>query len=175
MLELNLLRVNGGTGFRLEVACLQNQLEATRANSFPLQAQAEAGLDELASLLGLAPGALDAELAGDTTVPLPPAQVTTGDPAEMLQRRPDIRAAERTLAAQTAQIGQAEAARFPKVTLMGLSGIGATSPSDLTHLDDYSAVIEPQLSWNFLDFGRNKSDDGRLCLATKSLGPGMGQ
>jgi len=90
-------------------------------------------------------------------VPLPPAQVTTDDPAEMLQRRPDIRAAERTLAARTAQIGQAEAARFLKVTLMGLIGIGGTSPSDLTHLDGYSAIIAPQLSWNFLDFGHNKS------------------
>ena len=123
----------------------------------PLQAQADASLDELASLLGLAPGELDAELAGDATVPLPPAQVATDDPAEMLQRRPDIRSAERTLAARTAQIGQAEAARFPKVTLMGLIGIGGTSPSDLTHLDDYSAIIAPQLSWNFLDFGHNKS------------------
>ncbi|QJE03499.1 TolC family protein [Massilia forsythiae] len=73
----------------------------------------------------------------------------------MLRRRPDIRAAERTLAARTAQVGQADAARFPRLTLLGLIGIGGTHPSDLTHLDDFSAILAPQLAWNFLDFGRN--------------------
>jgi outer membrane protein TolC len=81
--------------------------------------------------------------------------VSVGDPAALLQRRPDIRAAERTLAADTAKIGQAEAARFPKLSFMGLIGIGGTDPTDLSHLDDFTALIAPQLSWSFLDFGRS--------------------
>lgn len=165
ILDLTEQRVQGGTASQLDLTRLQGQLEQTRAEAEPLEAQLDASRDELATLLGLAPGALDAELApvavagpeAGPAVPLPPAQVEVGDPASLLRRRPDIRAAERTLAARTAQVGQSEAARFPKLTLLGLIGIGGTHPSDLTHLDDYSAVVAPQLSWNFLDFGRNRA------------------
>src|SRR5262249_44169477 len=80
-----------------------------------------------------------------------------GNPATMLQHRPDIRVAERTLASDTAKIGQAEAARFPKLSFMGIIGIGGTSLSDLGKLDDFTALVAPQLGLNFLDFGRNKA------------------
>ncbi len=155
MLELTARRVQAGTASQLDLTRLQGQLESTRAGAEPLLSQLDAYRDELATLVGLAPGALDAQLAAAAPVPLPPASVATGDPAAMLKRRPDIRAAERTLAARSAQVGQADAARFPRLTLLGLIGIGGTHPSDLTHLDDFSAIAAPQLSWNFLDFGRN--------------------
>ncbi|MRX08297.1 efflux transporter outer membrane subunit [Pseudoduganella sp. FT25W] len=157
-LELALRRVKAGTASELDITRLQGQLETTRSQAEPLGAQLDAYRDELAMLVGVAPGALDAELGADpanaAAVPLPPASVAVGDPTAMLRRRPDIRAAERTLAQRQAQIGQAQAARFPKLSLMGLIGIGGTHVSDLTHLDDYSAIIAPQLSWNVLDFGR---------------------
>lgn len=155
MLELTARRVQAGTASQLDLTRLQGQLESTRAESEPLLSQLDAYRDELATLAGLAPGALDAQLAAPAPVPLPPGAVATGDPAAMLKRRPDIRAAERTLAARSAQVGQADAARFPRLTLLGLIGIGGTHPSDLTHLDDFSSIAAPQLSWNFLDFGRN--------------------
>ncbi|TQK11763.1 efflux transporter outer membrane subunit [Herbaspirillum sp. SJZ107] len=155
MLDLTARRVQAGTASQLDLTRLQGQLESTRADAEPLLSQLDAYRDELATLVGLAPGALDAQLAAAAPVPLPPASVATGDPAAMLKRRPDIRAAERTLAARSAQVGQADAARFPRLTLLGLIGIGGTHPSDLTHLDDFSAIAAPQLSWNFLDFGRN--------------------
>lgn len=155
MLDLTARRVQAGTASQLDLTRLQGQLESTRAESEPLLSQLDAYRDELATLAGLAPGALDAQLAQAAPVPLPPASVAVGDPAALLQRRPDIRAAERTLAARNAQVGQADAARFPRLTLLGLIGIGGTHPSDLTHLDDFSAIAAPQLSWNFLDFGRN--------------------
>lgn len=155
MLELTEQRRQGGTASELDLARLQGQLESTRADAEPLHAELDACLDALAVLLGQQPGALDTRLAQAQPVPLPPATVALGDPAVLLQHRPDIRAAERTLAARTAQVGQADAARFPHLTLMGLIGLGGTHASDLTHLDDFSAVIAPQLSWNFLDFGRN--------------------
>lgn len=157
-LTLALRRVQAGTASMLDVTRLQGQLETTRSQAEPLGAQLDAYRDELATLLGAVPGALDAELgagpAGAAAVPLPPASVAVGDPTAMLRRRPDIRAAERTLAQRQAQVGQAQAARFPKLSLMGLIGIGGTRVSDLTHLDDYSAILAPQLSWNVLDFGR---------------------
>lgn len=158
MLDLTAQRVDGGTASQLDLVRLQNQLESTRADAEPLVAQLDSYRDALAVLLGQAPGMLDSELgrpaADAAAVPLPPAQVAVGDPTAMLRRRPDIRAAERTLAARNAQIGQAEAARFPSLKLFGLIGIGGTSPRDLTHLGDFSAIAAPQLSWNVLDFGR---------------------
>ena len=88
---------------------------------------------------------------------MPPATIPVGDPAALIARRPDIRSAERTLASYTAKIGQAEAAKFPSVKFMGIIGLGGTDPSDLTKLDDFTALLAPQLSWNFLDFGRNRA------------------
>jgi NodT family efflux transporter outer membrane factor (OMF) lipoprotein len=155
MLDLTRQRYGRGTASLLDVARLQNQLDSARADITPLNAELDAYLDELATLTGDAPGALDETLKAAQPLPLPPASVPVGDPAALLQRRPDIRAAERVIAADTAKIGQAEAARFPKLSFMGLIGIGGTSPSDLTHLDDFTALVAPQLSWNFLDFGRN--------------------
>lgn len=157
MLALTQQRYDRGTASRLDVTRLQNQLDGTRADITPLHAQLDAYLDELATLTGEAPGALDDRLKAVRPIPLPPPQVAVGDPAALIQRRPDIRAAERTLAADTAKIGQAEAARFPKLSFMGIIGLGGTTPSDLTKLDDFTALVAPQLSWNFLDFGRNKA------------------
>jgi NodT family efflux transporter outer membrane factor (OMF) lipoprotein len=153
-LALTEQRLKGGTASRLDVARLRNQLETIRADVAPLQAQRDAYSDELALLVGALPGALDAELAKPAPLPLPPAQVAVGDPAALLQRRPDIRAAESALAARSAAIGQAEAARFPQLSLLGLIGIGGTTPGALTRLDDFAAIAAPQLRWNFLDFGR---------------------
>ena len=65
-----------------------------------------------------------------------------------------MRAAERRLAADTARIGVAEAARFPRLSWMGVIGIGGTQPSDLTHLDDFVALGAPTLQWSILSFGR---------------------
>jgi len=155
MLALTRQRFERGTASRLDVERLSQQLDSTRADTTPLSAELDAYCDELATLTGNAPSAFDQTLAAAQPIPLPPAEIAIGDPASLLQRRPDIRAAERTLAADTAKIGQAEAARFPRLSFMGIIGVGGTSPADLTHLDDFTALIAPQLSWNFLDFGRN--------------------
>jgi NodT family efflux transporter outer membrane factor (OMF) lipoprotein len=157
MLQLTGQRVERGTASTMDQLRIQNQLDATRADLLPLQAEKEAFLNQLATLAGQEPGALDAELAGPAPVPLPPPEVAVGDPASLLRRRPDIRAAERTLAADTAKIGQAEAAKYPSLKLLGVIGLGGTHPSDLTRLDDFAAIGAPMLSWNFLDFGRNSA------------------
>ncbi|KAF1044049.1 MAG: Toluene efflux pump outer membrane protein TtgC [Herbaspirillum frisingense] len=157
MLRLTGQRVERGTASALDQIRIQNQLDGTRADLVPLQADRDAYLNQLATLLGREPGALDGELAAVAPVPLPPAQVAVGDPTSLLRRRPDVRAAERTLAADTAKIGQAEAARYPSLKLFGVIGLGGTHASDLTRLDDFAAIGAPMLSWNFLDFGRAKA------------------
>ena len=114
-------------------------------------------LNALATLTGSAPGSVDGLLAAPAEVPLPPAVVSVGNPAELLQRRPDVRAAERNLAAATARIGVAEALRFPRISFMGILGLGGTKPGDLFDLGKISAIAIPQIQWQFLDFGRNAS------------------
>ena len=157
VLALTRQRFASGTASAADVADVESELESTRADLVPLNAELDAYLNELATLTGQAPGALDAALRPLAPLPLPPAQIPVGDPASLLQRRPDIRAAERNLAAATAKIGAAEAARFPRLSFMGIIGIGGTKLSDLGHLDDFAALVAPQLSWSFLDFGRNRA------------------
>ncbi|MEH3107484.1 MAG: efflux transporter outer membrane subunit [Sphingomonas fennica] len=157
MLALTEQRLRQGTASRLEVARLTAQLDSTRADITPLNAERDAYLDQLATLTGDAPGTLDATLTPVAALPLPPAAVAIGDPAALLRRRPDVRAAERQLAAETARVGVAEAARFPSISLMGIIGIGGTRLGDLSDLDNFALIAAPQLRWSFLDFGRNRA------------------
>jgi len=152
-LRLTRQRFDQGTASRLDVERLSQQLDSTRADSVPLAAEIEAYLDAIATMTGAEPGSVDQDVGGEGPLPLPPAQVAIGNPAALLKRRPDIRAAERTLAAETAKIGQAKAAQFPRLSFMGILGIGGSRFSDLSHLDDFIALAAPQLSWSFLDFG----------------------
>ncbi len=153
-LDLTRQRQSRGTASLLDVERLEGQLRTTEAQVVPMQADAEAYMNALAVLTGSEPGALDSRLTPYAAVPLPPAAVPVGDPGQLLHRRPDIRAAERKLASSTAKIGAAEAARFPKLSFMGIIGLGGSSPSDLTDFNNISALALPQLQWNFLDFGR---------------------
>ncbi|WP_308419246.1 efflux transporter outer membrane subunit [Tsuneonella deserti] len=135
----------GNANAELEV--LQSQLAEADADKAVL-------LDALAILIGRVPGSTDEDLSAPRDIPLPPDQVTVGDPASLIARRPDIRAAERNLAAATARIGVAEAARFPKLSFMGILGLGGSSPEDVFDVGEFSALAIPRLEWNFLDFGR---------------------
>jgi len=161
MLKLTEQREAAGTASALDVERLRGLVEQSDAAILPLTAERDAYLNALAVLAGEAPGALDALLGEVRAVPLPPAEVAVGDPAALLQRRPDVRAAERQLASATAKIGVAEAAKFPRLSFMGLIGIGGSKPGDLFDLGNISAIAAPQLSWNFLDFGRNAARVGQ--------------
>ena len=73
----------------------------------------------------------------------------------MIARRPDIRAAERNLAAASARIGVVEAARLPNISFLGILGIGGTSADELFDHDNMSKIAIPQIQWGILDFGRS--------------------
>lgn len=156
MLTLVRQRFDRGAASALDVERLQGQVETTNGQIVPLQAELESYLNALAVLIGEEPGSLDTLLATPAAVPLPPASVAVGDPASLLQRRPDIRAAERRLAQRSAQVGVADAARFPRLNILGLIGLGGTQLSDISP-DKLLAVGAPMLQWNFLDFGRNRA------------------
>ncbi|WP_165325270.1 efflux transporter outer membrane subunit [Rhizorhabdus phycosphaerae] len=144
-----------GAASDLDVEQQADQLEQLEAALLPLQAERDAYLNALAVLVGEVPGSLDQLLATPAAIPLPPAGTSIGDPASLLRRRPDVRAAERQYAAATAKIGVAEAARFPSVSFAGVLGIGGTKPGDVVDIDKLATIALPRLSWNILDFGRN--------------------
>ncbi|MEQ5838530.1 efflux transporter outer membrane subunit [Paraburkholderia acidicola] len=154
MLTLTQQRRARGTAADIDIERLTTQVENTRATLIPLDAQVTDSLDRLAVLTGRAPGALDAQLAGTQPLPVMPESVAIGDPASLLQQRPDIRAAERRLASSNAQIGEHIADFFPKVTLLGDLGFSAGDPGHLLRKSNFSWVGVPYLQWNLLDFGR---------------------
>jgi outer membrane protein TolC len=133
------------------------QLETTRGTLIPLQAQIETSLNSLAVLTGAEPGALDTELTVAGSLPEVPAAVSIGDPASMLRRRPDIRGAERALAASNATIGTEVANYFPPVNFLGDIGWGSTNARGLLDSRNLTLVAAPILQWNVLDFGRTRA------------------
>lgn len=156
-LALTEQRYAAGTASALTVERSRNQLQSTDAQTIPLAAQIDEYLGQLAILTGRTPGALDATLSTVVAVPLPPAQVAIGDPASLIARRPDIRAAERALAAGNAQVGVNTARMFPSLRLLGLIGLGGSTLGDVLDPSKLASVAAPILSWSFLDFGRNKA------------------
>jgi multidrug efflux system outer membrane protein len=150
-------RQAGGVATDLDVERLNDQLLSTRANFEPLQAQITDQLDRLAVLTGRAPGDLDGELATAAPAPLPPAHAPVGDPAALLRRRPDIRAAERRLAQQNALVGQRTADLFPKVNLLGDIGFNSMELTSLFNSGNLLYVAAPILQWSPLDFGRTRT------------------
>ena len=155
MVELSSQRNGQGVESSLDLERLRAQLETTRETLIPLQSDIEGSLDRLAVLTGREPGALDAELSIAGAMPELPADVPVGDPADLLRRRPDIRAAERKLAAQNAVVGERTADLFPKVNLIGLLGWGSTDIGRL--FDGTTGLAAPLLQWNALDFGRTRA------------------
>lgn len=156
-LALTRQRFAAGTASALDVERLQTELNNTDAQNVPLGAQVDQYLDQLALLTGRTPGALDATLGTVAPVPLPPPAVPIGDPASLIAHRPDIRSAERALAASTAGIGVQEAKRYPSIRFMGIFGLGGTAVRDVIDPSKLTTLLAPQLSWSFLDFGRTRA------------------
>ncbi|WP_085940055.1 efflux transporter outer membrane subunit [Azospirillum sp. B4] len=158
MLDLTVQKRRLGTATDADVARMEVQARQTDAQIPPLEGQVEQAMDRLALLTAQEPGALDAELTPihppNPPVPLPPAVVAVADPAALLRRRPDIRAAERQLAASNAGIGYAVAQLFPSVSIFGSIGFGSNKVDTLFQSSSLSMIGAPMLSWNVLDWGR---------------------
>ncbi len=148
-------RFDAGAASRQPIETAAATLERTGAEHAALDAECTVLRDELAFLVGAPPGTMDK--LGAAAIPLPPARVAVGDPSTLLMHRPDVRMAERRLAAANAQIGVEAARRFPSVTLLGLIGIGGQSGSDLFDVSQLAGIAAPRLSWSFLDFGRARA------------------
>lgn len=139
-----------GLGDELAVAQARYNLESTRARIPDLNTGLEAAMNRLAVLTGRPPGTLHAELSEVRPIPgISPGiskDLTVGVPADIIRRRPDIRKAERDVAAQTARIGVAKADRFPKLTLDGSIGLSSLSAGELFSTGSRTMSFGPSLS-----------------------------
>jgi NodT family efflux transporter outer membrane factor (OMF) lipoprotein len=148
-----------GTKTRLDVVQLRTLLEQTRSTIPFLQIALGQANDKLCILLGLPPRDLEPELGpgpelGSDPMPNTPAWVAAGIPADLLRRRPDIRSAERQVAAQSAQIGVAEADLYPTIFINGTIGYEAQDLSRLFESRSFMGTITPNFKWNVLNYGR---------------------
>ena len=157
ILTLTQQRRAQGVASDLDVERIRTQVENTRGTLIPLDAQITESLDQLATLTGREPGALDAELTASGPLPALPETIAVGDPAALLKQRPDIRAAEWRLVSTNAQIGEHEADWFPKLTLIGDLGFTSAEPGHLFRSNSFTWIGAPLLQWNALDFGRTKA------------------
>jgi outer membrane protein TolC len=92
------------------------------------------------------------------TIPIPPAEVVVGIPAELLRRRPDVQQAERIAALQSARIGIAEAEFYPHFAITGNIGVQAQNFSNLFNSQSLVGQIGPGFNWNVLNYGRIKNN-----------------
>ena len=130
-LQLTQWRAQAGLTSALDVEQARAGVEQTRAQIPALESLLAQARNRLAVLAGEPPGALDARLAGPGAIPAIPAALALGIPADTLRQRPDLRAAERRLAAETARVGIAEANRYPSLSFSGSIGLEAASLSAL--------------------------------------------
>ncbi|MBV8342010.1 MAG: TolC family protein [Gammaproteobacteria bacterium] len=114
-----------------------------------LEGERKAALFELTALLGRTPTNAPRELESCVTPPRVASLIPVGDGEALIRRRPDVRQAERRLAAATAQIGVATADLFPTIRLTGFYGGAATEPSQLTTSLGLIWGIGPSISWTF--------------------------
>jgi multidrug efflux system outer membrane protein len=155
-LQLTELRDDAGRGTELDVQRSRARLRAIEASIPPLEAAEKQADYRLAVLLAVRPGNLDTELVA-VPVPTYSKALPIGDLAQLLRPRPDVRAAERQLAAATARVGIATADLFPRVSVSGFVGFVSGdlgrlfSTADGTDARAWS--IAPTVSWPAFDLG----------------------
>jgi NodT family efflux transporter outer membrane factor (OMF) lipoprotein len=138
-----------------ELAMQQSRygVERSRAAVPTLESGLAAAKNRLAVLLGEKPGALNALLEETAPIPTLPATVAVGVPADTLRNRPDIRKAERQLAAQTARVGVATSDLYPKLRLAGTLGLESIDGGELLSGDSLAWSVGPAASWNIFNAG----------------------
>lgn len=151
-------RFRNGATSELDPTQAQTLLESTRSTIPKLQIGLQQAKNALNTLLGQPAGTFDRLLSGPKKIPKVPAKVAVGVPAEMLRRRPDIRSAELSAAAQCARIGIAKAELYPSFTLTGTIGLSTVADADrfnnLFSTDSIFYRVGPQVNWPFLNYGR---------------------
>jgi NodT family efflux transporter outer membrane factor (OMF) lipoprotein len=147
--DITVKRQEAGGDSLFNVARAQALVAQVRSGIPELQGERRAALFELTALLGRTPAEAPGELETCVALPRLVALIPVGDGAALIKRRPDVREAERRLAAATAEIGVATADLYPTIHLVGLYGGAATQLSQLTTNNGLAWGIGPSISWSF--------------------------
>jgi multidrug efflux system outer membrane protein len=159
-LKLAQARFEQGFAPELDVFQARSLLETTQAQVPELEAELAQTVHRIGVLLGREPDALQAELSD--TAPIPgiadpdaiAVQIPAGLPSDLLRRRPDIRAAEREIAAATARVGVATADLFPKFNIIGTAGLESISPGNFFFGTSRMWQVGPTMTWPIFEGGR---------------------
>jgi len=146
-------RYQAGLDDELVVQQARSNLESTRSQIPTLRTSLEASKNRIAVLLGEQPGTLHEQLENYKAMLVVPLDFAVGVPADVLRRRPDVRKAERELAAQTARVGVATADLYPKFTLNGSIGLEALSLGNLIATGNRTFSIGPRITWPIFNAG----------------------
>lgn len=159
-----------GINSGLDLANAQAQVATTKSEIPTFQRESQQVIYALSVLLGEEPAALIPELSPQSAIPVAPPIVPVGLPSELLRRRPDIRRAERQLAAATAQVGVAYADLFPRFTLNGDVSVGGSRFQNLGNWGTRAWAFGPSVSWPVFDAGAIWSNiDEQKSLQAQSL------
>jgi outer membrane protein, multidrug efflux system len=153
-------RVDVGRSDRLDLIRVQALRDQQAATIPQIAADRQSALLRLATLTGRAPQELPQEVAAQVTTPSPAKPIPVGDGAALLARRPDVRAAERRLAADTARIGVATADLYPRISLGGSVGSSALGGMDVLGPESSRWSFGPLISWTFPNIAAVKARIG---------------
>ena len=158
-LQIATRRFQGGVTDERDVQQARAILASTQATIPQLEQQIEQTRNSIATLIGQPPNPLSDLLDQSKGIPQPPAQVGIGIPADLLRRRPDIRLAEASAAAQSAGIGVQKADLYPAFSLTGTFGFvasdwGPFQLGDITQMRSRTFGFGPSVVWDFLNYGR---------------------
>ncbi len=146
-------RFRAGTTGELDVHQSRSTLAQTEAGIPELEISLRQAANQLCILMGIPPEDLKARL-GTAAIPAAPSDVAVGIPADLLRRRPDVRRAEQNAAAQSAQIGIAEADFYPAISIVGTIGYSAEEFPNLFRQAAFDGTIGPSFNWKILNYGR---------------------
>lgn len=156
-LKLTQDRLDLGLVPKIDVTQATTNLETSRSLIPLLKTQLAFAKNRLAALTGNYPGSLDKWLARARPIPVPRKGFSAGLPADLLRARPDVRQAERDLAAQTAQIGVAESDLYPRFALFGNFALQSVKSSDFIDASSRTYSLGPSFSWQIFSAGRIRS------------------
>lgn len=151
-------RFDAGDVSELDVDQAETLLNNTAASIPALETSLQQVKNSLAILLGKPPQNMNYLLGQESAIPSPPVQIALGMPQNLIRQRPDIRSAERQLAAQSAQIGVAETALYPAFSIGGSIGTEAMRSGDLFTNDNATWDLTGGFQWNILNYGRLQSN-----------------
>ncbi len=153
-LTLTRTRLEAGRGNELDTSRAEAQWQTTLASIPSLEASIATTTYRLSVLTGRPPTALGEKLSPQAPMPTLPTMNAVGTPEQLLRRRPDVRVAERRLAAATARVGVATGDLFPKVTIVGEVGYWAPTFGDFGQSEARFFSVGPSISWAAFDLGR---------------------